>query len=201
MTSYTKGSSNIGNLIVFDNSISNLEQFIIFFRNELLGWMDNTSETTVFKSIVHGSFGLKIILSKLNLQNEVNPSDLDLVLSIKDTIFHNKPTEAKDYVVNKCHKFINIQKNKHRYEIGVKNTNSDNSNVVQGWDVSRPYTLFYVIRIKYNNSVLVDISISDLNIEKKMIDIGLSKENNLPILRIIMKRFLNVFIVYTNQIL
>ena len=74
-----------------------------------------------FKAFVPGGWGLKTLLMfKYGVKDVIKTLDIDITLSIKDTVFHDRPKDAKDYLVKKCHEFISTRSDTEKAKFRVE---------------------------------------------------------------------------------
>lgn len=153
----------------YDESLNN---FIEYFRSDMIEFLSNNTSKNKFRSVVVGGYGLKLLLdNKYNLENKVKSNDLDITISSYKSAYTDE--QIIQYVLNKIITFIRSQQNPKDYKVSI----------IQGslYVPILNYTRKAIIMISYKYQEFVDIAITDAKIVKSIIDKSISMKCGLPL--------------------
>lgn len=172
-----------------EDSLSN---FIEFFRSDMTDYLKTNTKKHMFRSVVVGGYGLKLLLeNKYNSDNKIKSKDLDITVSSYKSAFTDE--QITQYIMNKIIRFINSQPNPKDYKLCI----------IQGslYVPVLNYTRKAIIMLSYKYHEFVDIAITDAKITKSIIDKPNSIKCGLP-LKTINEYLLELLtIIYRSNVL
>lgn len=152
-----------------------LQTFKRDFREDLLGWMDHDA-SPAFKVVTAGGYGLKTLVeTKYGIMGRVKTGDVDLTVSVKGC--RMTPVKAFEYWAKRVNAWIARQnRGAEDFQVKVVNFGGEDVPILN-------YKRFYVIMISYRGEDFVDVAITDMAIERYMVDKKTSKAGGLPVKR------------------
>lgn len=172
-----------------EDSLSN---FIEFFRSDMTDYLKTNTKKHMFRSVVVGGYGLKLLLeNKYNLDNKIRSKDLDITVSSYKSAFTDE--QITQYIMNKITRFVRSQPNPKDYKLCI----------IQGslYVPVLNYTRKAIIMLSYKYHEFVDIAITDAKIQKSIIDRPNSIKCGLP-LKTINEYLLELLtIIYRSNVL
>lgn len=150
-----------------------LSAFQEYFREDLIGYINNPRKRRNYRAVIAGGYGLKTLLeSKLNLYGKVRTSDCDITI----TSFRSKEAlyDTYQYFVEKVMKFVHEQKHPEHFNVSL----IDQANQ---YIAALNYHRFAVIMISYKGYEFVDIAFTDMKLTMKQIDKETSIKVGLPL--------------------
>lgn len=153
---------------------NNYIAFSDFFKNDFLSFINKPTSKPKLRAFVPGGYGLKMIFEhKYNDFTKIKTNDLDITVSINDTTLSD-PIKAKDYLINKCSRFIKSRKDPNNFKIQVISLPTTYNPILK-------MRRFYVVSVLYKNDEFVDLAITDRQIHIDEMNVKLSNKCSLPI--------------------
>lgn len=149
-----------------------LQNFVVYFKNDLTSFIRNRHIRNRFRCVVMGGYGLKTVLEhKYGLHNKVKTRDLDITVSSYKSEYNQE--QLLDYWLTRLVAFIRQQPNPKDYKVSV----------IQGsmYVPIMDYTRTAIIMISYKYQDFVDVAITNAKIAKVSIDKATSIKTGLPI--------------------